>query len=428
MLKPMEKIKLSKERIALIAQLKDGSLTGMAKVKASKRVVELVVLLGGGESKERSEYPFGKLDGSDSYQFNGYRVRVLPGAGGLGDPWEGEVVNLRNHGRLVEVRKDGMAPGSLSIRVSGDRIVVLSAPKGHESTVNGSAPKPVDAPSQQQEAKPYTPEPYAGPRDVSSRAGQMELAQRAGTIASLKAMNSQLRQIAPSEAWDDRAIEEADDLDSVRDMISNALVAAARSAHEDSASQADQYKKIAHYFAVNYQALKGERRERFIEEIIPDLDAIIRGLELIKADSIQELNDFKQGKIKPSKIVGSGHINPKSIARNWLEEKVANDEAILQAAIQLQNAQNTATNPLYQSVIDGAEINISLIERVIEEVNKNGDDETHGQLVQAVDVIKAWAREQGMPDEAFDSLFDSLYNGSIKPFYYTERMSLIDGL
>lgn len=32
MLKPMEKIKLSKERIALIAQLRDGSLTGMAKV------------------------------------------------------------------------------------------------------------------------------------------------------------------------------------------------------------------------------------------------------------------------------------------------------------------------------------------------------------------------------------------------------------
>ncbi len=198
--------------------------------------------------------------------------------------------------------------------------------------------------------------------------------------------------------------------------------------NEDSASQADQYKKIAHYFAVNYQALKGERRERFIEEIIPDLDAIIRGLELIKADSIQELNDFKQGKIKPSKIVGSGYINPKSIARNWLEEKVANDEAILQAAIQLQNAQNTASNPLYQSVIDGAEINISLIERVIEEAKKNGDDETHGQLVQAIDVIKAWAREQGMPDEAFDSLFDSLYNEDYEPFYYTDRMLLIDGL
>lgn len=86
------------------------------------------------------------------------------------------------------------------------------------------------------------------------------------------------------------------------------------------------------------------------------------------------------------------------------------------------------SSPLYQSIIDGAEINVSLIEQVIEEVNKNGDDETNGQLVQAVDVIKAWAREQGMPDEAFDSLFDSLYNGSIKPFYYTERMSLIDGL
>lgn len=87
-----------------------------------------------------------------------------------------------------------------------------------------------------------------------------------------------------------------------------------------------------------------------------------------------------------------------------------------------------SSNPLYQSIIDGADINISLIERVIEEVNKNGDDETHGQLVQAIDVIKAWAREQGMPDEAFDSLFDSLYNEDYEPFYYTDRMLLIDGL
>lgn len=86
------------------------------------------------------------------------------------------------------------------------------------------------------------------------------------------------------------------------------------------------------------------------------------------------------------------------------------------------------SNPLYQSVIDGAEINISLIEQVIEEAKKNGDDETHGQLVQAIDVIKAWAREQGMPDEAFDSLFDSLYDEDYKRFYYTDRMLLIDGL
>ena len=43
----MQKIKLSKERVNLIADLKSGNLKGMAKIKASKRVVEIVVLLGG---------------------------------------------------------------------------------------------------------------------------------------------------------------------------------------------------------------------------------------------------------------------------------------------------------------------------------------------------------------------------------------------
>ena len=43
----MEKIKLSKERVNLIADLKSGNLKGVAKIKASKRVVDIVVLLGG---------------------------------------------------------------------------------------------------------------------------------------------------------------------------------------------------------------------------------------------------------------------------------------------------------------------------------------------------------------------------------------------
>lgn len=65
---------------------------------------------------------------------------------------------------------------------------------------------------------------YTGPADVSSRAGQMEMANRAGTIAALKAMNSQLRAIAPDEAWADANIEEAADLDALRDQISKTLV------------------------------------------------------------------------------------------------------------------------------------------------------------------------------------------------------------
>jgi hypothetical protein len=77
---------------------------------------------------------------------------------------------------------------------------------------------------------------YAGPSDVSSRDGQMELANRGGTIATLKAMNAQLRAIAPEEAWADANIEDAADLDALRDQISVALVRANRagSAEQDS--------------------------------------------------------------------------------------------------------------------------------------------------------------------------------------------------
>ena len=49
-MKAMEKIKLSKERVNLIANLKSGNLKGVAKIKASKRVVDIVVLLGGAVS------------------------------------------------------------------------------------------------------------------------------------------------------------------------------------------------------------------------------------------------------------------------------------------------------------------------------------------------------------------------------------------
>lgn len=69
---------------------------------------------------------------------------------------------------------------------------------------------------------------YPSPADVSTRAGQMELAYRAGRIASLKAMNGQLRQIAPNEAWADANIESANDLDALQDQISEALVAAGK--------------------------------------------------------------------------------------------------------------------------------------------------------------------------------------------------------
>lgn len=74
---------------------------------------------------------------------------------------------------------------------------------------------------------------YTGPADASSRAGQMELANRAGTIAALKAMNAQLRAIAPDEAWADANIEDASNLDKLRDQISAALVRAQETSQTD---------------------------------------------------------------------------------------------------------------------------------------------------------------------------------------------------
>ena len=65
---------------------------------------------------------------------------------------------------------------------------------------------------------------------VSSREGQMNLAARAGRIATLKQMNDRLRSIAPSEAWANTNIESASnaELDKLQDQISAALVAAQR--------------------------------------------------------------------------------------------------------------------------------------------------------------------------------------------------------
>ena len=59
---------------------------------------------------------------------------------------------------------------------------------------------------------------------VSSRAGQMNLANRGSRIATLKMMNEQIRKLDPTEAWHDSNIEDAQDLDALQDSISQTLV------------------------------------------------------------------------------------------------------------------------------------------------------------------------------------------------------------
>ena len=60
----MQKIKLSKERVNLIADLKSGNLKGVAKIKASKRVVDIVVLLGGAVANAVNALYQSVLDGA----------------------------------------------------------------------------------------------------------------------------------------------------------------------------------------------------------------------------------------------------------------------------------------------------------------------------------------------------------------------------
>lgn len=60
----MQKIKLSKERVNLIADLKSGNLKGVAKIKAAKRVSEIVVLLGGAVANAANALYQSVLDGA----------------------------------------------------------------------------------------------------------------------------------------------------------------------------------------------------------------------------------------------------------------------------------------------------------------------------------------------------------------------------
>ena len=60
----MQKIKLSKERVSLIADLKSGNLKGVAKIKAAKRVSEIVVLLGGAVANAVNALYQSVLDGA----------------------------------------------------------------------------------------------------------------------------------------------------------------------------------------------------------------------------------------------------------------------------------------------------------------------------------------------------------------------------
>lgn len=51
----LQKVKLTKELLGLVASLKGGQLKALDKVKTTKRVLELVALLGGGKQAAEPE-------------------------------------------------------------------------------------------------------------------------------------------------------------------------------------------------------------------------------------------------------------------------------------------------------------------------------------------------------------------------------------
>lgn len=73
-------------------------------------------------------------------------------------------------------------------------------------------------------------------------------------------------------------------------------------------------------------------------------------------------------------------------------------------------ADQSSSNPLYQSVIDGAEITVTLLDQIIKEAEANGDADDP-QLAQAVEVIEQWATERGWERAVLDSLFAAVFGG-----------------
>ena len=68
---------------------------------------------------------------------------------------------------------------------------------------------------------------YDGPRNVASREGQMELANRAGTIAALRSLNEQVRGIDQNAAYSDHQIDNINNVDAIRNYLSKLVADAA---------------------------------------------------------------------------------------------------------------------------------------------------------------------------------------------------------
>ena len=127
--------------------------------------------------------------------------------------------------------------------------------------------------------------------DVSSVAGQKALAERGSRIASLKAMNAQLREIDPAEAWADSNIEDAKDLDALQDSISQSLVSAQRRGEKKQDdelrkrlenSSSDELKAV--FGAMSLAGSRMSHAERVEALLQEDQEAVVSALDDVEVD------------------------------------------------------------------------------------------------------------------------------------------------
>ena len=325
-MKAMEKIKLSKERVNLIADLKSGNLKGVAKIKASKRVVDIVVLLGGDGAT-------GGVSGDTIFTEFGY---------------------FSPESKFFDV--SGVSPRNAYDAAAGLLKRFLRNPAGQEN-------------SDLQVAQVVQIEPTVSKSDFfklsmneCAAARERELQQYGDEKKALIAAFGKLKRVSTKNRQD-----EIQDLTKVIKRIYEGRADETRGAkyvifwsdvnkeHPETVAKNDTANSKAKQYMEDLKAIK--RGEGFVD-FIDGPDVLPEDIESLKAD----------GYIP---FVFSPHFD---LDKQSIKSTASRFSYIPNLTLW---ARKSAINPLYQSVLDGAAITVELIEKVIEEAKK---DVSHPQL------------------------------------------------
>lgn len=332
-MKAMEKIKLSKERVNLIADLKSGNLKGLAKIKASKRVVEIVVLLGGAGAT-------GGVSGDTSFTEFGY---------------------FSPESKFFDV--SGVSPRDAYDAAVGLLKRFLRNPTDQET-------------SDLQDAQVVQIEPTVSKSDFFKlsldewvAAREKEWQQYGDEKNALIAAFGKLKRVSTKNRQD-----EIQDLTKVIKRIYEGKAVDTRGAkyvvfwsdvhreHPETVAKKDALDSKAKQHMEDLKSVK--KSEGFVD-FIDGPDVLPEDIERLKADGYVPFvfsPHFDLDKQSVTSIVSRHNYTPKVTL--W--------------------ARKSATNPLYQSVLDGAEVTIELVKQVRAEGQKDPD---HPQLRPAVRVI-----------------------------------------